>query len=390
MSEIYKLSELSTSWIKGGIYKINFPNGKCYIGLSNNIRRRMQDHNQEATRKARLNIPLNNALIKYGLIEEFEVLEFIDPNNRKKLSERERYWISYYKSNKREYGYNVTEGGEGTSIKGCDNPHASLNEKELKEIIDLLKNSNKSMNKIAELYNVNSNTIININHGKSYVDKNLKYPIRSKENIKEIQGRSTNLAHAKISDEDADYIKYLLEYTNVPMSEMEKEFNVDPTTILAINIGKTRKEKDRVYPIRDKEKARKISNNNKNSLNKEIVLSIIEDLRNPTLSNEAISRKYNVGTSSVRLINQGKHKYCPKDIEYPVKTGFSIKKNSLARYNKEEEKMNDIIELLKTTDYSFTKIGEITGIDRKRISKINSGEIYYKDELKYPIRNKNK
>ena len=52
--------------------------------------------------------------------------------------------------------------------------------------------------------------------------------------------------------------------------------------------------------------------------------------------------------------------------------------------------MNDIIELLKTTDYSFTKIGEITGIDRKRISKINSGEIYYKDELKYPIRNKNK
>lgn len=350
----------------------------------------MQDHNQEATRKARLNIPLNNALVKYGLIEEFEVLEFIDPNDRKKLSERERYWISYYKSNKREYGYNVTEGGEGTSIKGCDNPHASLNEKELKEIIDLLKNSNKSMNKIAELYNVNSNTILNINHGKSYVNKNLKYPIRSKEKTKEIKGRSTNLAHAKISDEDADYIKYLLEYTNVPMSEMAKEFNVDPTTILAINIGKTRKEKDRVYPIRDKEKARKISNNNKNGLNKEIVLSIIEDLRNPTLSNEAISKKYNVGTSSVTLINQGKHKYCPKDIEYPVKTSSSIKKNSLARYNKEEEKMNDIIELLKTTDYSFTKIGEITGIDRKRISKINSGEIHYKDELKYPIRNKNK
>ena len=390
MGQIYKLSELSASWIKGGIYKINFPNGKCYIGLSNNIRRRMQDHNQEATRKDRLNIPLNNALIKYGLIEEFEVLEFIDPNDRKKLSERERYWISYYKSNKREYGYNVTEGGEGTSIKGCDNPHASLNEKELKEIIDLLKNSNKSMKKIAELYNVNSNTIININHGKSYVDKNLKYPIRSKEKTKEIKGRSTNLAHAKISDEDADYIKYLLEYTNVPMSEMAKEFNVDPTTILAINIGKTRKEKDRVYPIRDKEKARKISNSNKNGLNKEIVLSIIEDLRNPTLSNEAISKKYNVGTSSVTLINQGKHKYCPKDIEYPVKTSSSIKKNSLARYNKEEEKMNDIIELLKATDYSFTKIGEITGIDRKRISKINSGEIHYKDELKYPIRNKNK
>ena len=27
-----------------GIYKINFPNGKCYIGLSNNIPRRMKDN----------------------------------------------------------------------------------------------------------------------------------------------------------------------------------------------------------------------------------------------------------------------------------------------------------------------------------------------------------
>lgn len=28
-----------------GIYKINFPNGKCYIGMSCDIERRLKEHN---------------------------------------------------------------------------------------------------------------------------------------------------------------------------------------------------------------------------------------------------------------------------------------------------------------------------------------------------------
>jgi group I intron endonuclease len=39
-----------------------------------------------------------------------EILEEIDDANV--LSERERYWISYYKSNRKECGYNLSEGGE--------------------------------------------------------------------------------------------------------------------------------------------------------------------------------------------------------------------------------------------------------------------------------------
>jgi predicted GIY-YIG superfamily endonuclease len=29
-----------------GIYKINFSNGKCYIGQSNDIKRRIKEHNR--------------------------------------------------------------------------------------------------------------------------------------------------------------------------------------------------------------------------------------------------------------------------------------------------------------------------------------------------------
>ena len=38
MNYIYKIENCPNH--VSGIYKINFPNGKCYIGLSNNIRRR--------------------------------------------------------------------------------------------------------------------------------------------------------------------------------------------------------------------------------------------------------------------------------------------------------------------------------------------------------------
>ena len=43
MSEIVKITDLP-SGVKG-IYKINYPNGKCYIGLSTDIKRRMWEHN---------------------------------------------------------------------------------------------------------------------------------------------------------------------------------------------------------------------------------------------------------------------------------------------------------------------------------------------------------
>lgn len=31
-----------------GIYLISFPNGKIYIGLSNNIKRRIKEHNSDS------------------------------------------------------------------------------------------------------------------------------------------------------------------------------------------------------------------------------------------------------------------------------------------------------------------------------------------------------
>lgn len=90
------------------IYKHTAPNGKCYIGMTKQtIERRSQ--NGEGYNTQRL---FYNAIKKYGWDNfKHEVLE--DGLTHDEACEKEIYYIDKYKSNIREYGYNVTSGGDG-------------------------------------------------------------------------------------------------------------------------------------------------------------------------------------------------------------------------------------------------------------------------------------
>ena len=106
------LSELSNGVC--GIYKIDFPNGKVYIGKSNNIKRRFYEHN----RPDREQIVCDRAIHKYfGKVKEITILEEC---NQELLNDREKYWITFYESNIKEKGYNLTEGGDG-GFSYCQN-----------------------------------------------------------------------------------------------------------------------------------------------------------------------------------------------------------------------------------------------------------------------------
>lgn len=106
--------ETETSSVKKeccGIYGLrNKVNGKWYVGQSVNIYSRWNEYRSGRCRRQK---KISNALLKYGTDNfEWNVLEECQP---KQLNEREIHWISKMDSVK--YGYNLTAGGQGGSIR---------------------------------------------------------------------------------------------------------------------------------------------------------------------------------------------------------------------------------------------------------------------------------
>lgn len=100
---ILKISEIPDKYCC--IYKINYPNGKFYIGQTVDLKRRMYEHNNFNKAKN----PCDLAIKKYGKITEIEVLE--SNLSKEKLNEREMYWISFYNTTDKNIGYNIACGG---------------------------------------------------------------------------------------------------------------------------------------------------------------------------------------------------------------------------------------------------------------------------------------
>jgi len=100
----------------GFIYKIVFPNGKHYIGLTTSLERRTKEHKKLA-KTGDLRI-LYKAIRKYDMIDTFELIEIDTATTFEELCKKEIEYIQTYKSHyMSEFGYNMTLGGEG--IHGC-------------------------------------------------------------------------------------------------------------------------------------------------------------------------------------------------------------------------------------------------------------------------------
>lgn len=94
-----------------GIYALlNTVNGKRYIGQSADIRQREKRHFKDLCDKKHFNAHLQYAFLKYGLDKfRFQVLENVSINM---LNAQEKKWINFYKTDQKEFGYNLSRGGE--------------------------------------------------------------------------------------------------------------------------------------------------------------------------------------------------------------------------------------------------------------------------------------
>lgn len=95
-----------------GIYCIkNKNNEKMYIGYSSNIYRRFYEHKNNLKNNKHENSYLQKSYNKYGEISfEFFIIESCEENEMK---EREIFYIEKYSTFNKDFGYNMTLGGDG-------------------------------------------------------------------------------------------------------------------------------------------------------------------------------------------------------------------------------------------------------------------------------------
>lgn len=311
MSNTIKISSCQDNL--SGIYKLNFPNGKSYIGLSNNIKRRMKEH-----KESKLNLPISRAISKYG-IDEFELLETIPSDDRERLQEREKYWIAFYDTTNRDKGYNLTIGGDGAS-PGVNNTSAKLNATQIEEIYALLSNHKELfIYQIAEQYGISPEAISDINTGKRYYNNNLTYPLRPPTQFRkgQITNQKGTLSHtSKFTEQDVDEIYDLIKNSLISLQEIANMKQVSYTTISKINRGLTYQRENESYPLRKK---RSGLDSATCKLTQEKIASIREDLRlRLDLNFTQIGAQYGVSSTTVGKINRGET-YRDDSIEYPIR-----------------------------------------------------------------------
>lgn len=301
-----KMENCSVNDVYSGIYKINFPNGKVYIGRSNNIYRRMLEHNNDFRNK----LPIEYAIMKYGKIIEFDILELID--DLEEMKKREIYWINYYDSTNKNKGYNVSSGGDGGQ-PGSLNPQAKFTEEQIQILYrELKENLDESLEQIAKKYHIHLTTLSNINNGHTYYHSTIQYPIRNKKECKQIISGIKN-KNSKFTEQNLKEIYNLLQNRqDLAMKEIAQRYNVQASTIQNINLGKTYYNQDLIYPLRKPKTGSK-------KLSQEQVINIIKEIKsNPKKSLANIGRRMNINSKTISSINCGTI-YKQQNEKYPIR-----------------------------------------------------------------------
>ena len=99
----------------GSIYKISFPNGKHYIGLTTSLEQRTKEHKKNA-KSGSSKYLLYKAIRKYNMVDNLELIEIDTADTNDELCEKEKQYIQEYNSYYiNGNGYNMTYGVEGTN-----------------------------------------------------------------------------------------------------------------------------------------------------------------------------------------------------------------------------------------------------------------------------------
>lgn len=266
----------------GKIYKYtNLINGMVYIGQT---KQTLQQRDYKHQTQLNDNTYFHRALKKYGR-ENFS-LELIEENIPfNKLDEKEKFYIdffdSFYTTGK---GYNLTQGGQW----GSGTQKLTLSQ--VKEIKNLILNTQMTLQEIANQYNVTIYCISDINRGKSFHDDTIKYPLR-------LSPQKSEIDNNKI-----DIILDMILNTSMTWKEIALATNINEYTVGAINNGKNSWcPPDLQYPLR--KPVQKYTFQNK--INEQIVKQICYKLCFTNITIENLGKEFGIAKNTVGDISRG-------------------------------------------------------------------------------------
>lgn len=263
------------------IYRGVFENGKMYIGLTCDFKRRLKEHKHSVNKLDRVDYPLYKAIRKYGwdtikwdIVCECETLE--------EAKDMEIYYIEKFNLYNKG-GYNASKGGDYPS-ENCYIHDQSV----VDIIIEELKTSELTLSQIAEKNSVSMSYVSNILNGK----------IRTNEKIeresKQSQKGSTN-GFSKLNEKQVSEIKQKL-INGVSRKKLKDEYNVSKSTIQGIAVGTWWSHVEPKIPLKKK----------RNKVTKELLMEIKELLSSGKTS-KSIQQKLGTSPNTVSKIKKGEY-----------------------------------------------------------------------------------
>lgn len=255
------------------IYKINFSNGKVYIGQTNDFTARRNQHLSDA--KKGEDYKIYRAMRKYNTTkDDFEIIES-DLNSQDLANDREIYWIAFYDSY--HNGYNSTPGGQtGSYCLGEKSHFAKLTEEDVINIRRIRYTKKYQRSEIWELY---KERISESAFGKIWNYESWKHvlPELNSEELRTFyrqlrkNAKGDKNGRSRFTNEEVYELRVLFYVEAMPFQELLEKYGkgVNRTSLQKLLYGKNYKE------VAMPEKSEKWRKENKHPLPEEI-----QELRN--------------------------------------------------------------------------------------------------------------
>ena len=198
--------------------------------------------------------------------------------------------------------------------------------------------------------------------------------------------RGIDNCNASFTQEQLDEIvDLLINHTELSYIEIANKFNVVQDTIYKISKGLTYHNPQLIYPLRENNHDFAKKNGIEDYFDSvDTLLSLKEDLlyRWDLNIDTDLCKKYQIPLRIIRDINQGRKFQEYGEYSYPIRE-FNRTRNTKGLT---QQDIIYILEQLKNTNLSMTKIGELYGLHRSSIARINKGETYPIKNYIYPAR----